>query len=734
MAKQNTGALAPRVGLWSFAMKILGMGDADSKVRFTAFQRALIKSYDRVVKMTPEEAEAYRAGTGLEPWAEGTEPKPFMCWCLSRGAGKSLVLSIIALYEVLTSEYVAQQGETVAVSIVSPRMKQSRLLLSYIKGFLDRPELSGFVDSVVEGSARFTNGRVIHSVAVDRAGAGGRGTTNIAIILDECAFLMSEGTQVASDQWAAQLAGCRGVENPRGIISSSANGQAGFFYETFRENHGNADSAWETFLGPVDLARPDMSPSLLREYHRADEQAYRREFLCDFSAGSGSEKFFNQNQVEACVKAGVIAVPQSGPTVQYAAAVDPSGGANDVMTMTVVERLEDGSVRQCLARGWDPKVPCAPTVHEIAMEVSEAIAPYGISTVFGDVFGGAWVVEAFAAAGLTYETRGFNGGQKVQRASLLRELFASGRIQLLDEPIQTRELVEYEQKRLPSGAVSVNHPNTKTGSDDYLDALALAVWELVGHDVALHPPKSMEVWNSSKWKDDLFRGGSYPDISPEKSDTIAKIVAKGPGPAWTIANWSKDWRYCQCSLGELAWLCGVGPYQMAVALGRDVCLQLAWMRWILSYWICLDPDVIFETSAFPAIPGFQAVKKRLKEAGCFDEVVGYETGWPDDVRRGSVPADWQPLAVKSRDPNRGVSTAPAFPPWIKPNPSWRLIHDVKDLYGNDWPVRPWAKAVEEVFTRARLKQKEEARKLREQQQSENSQPQESQTTILEKNW
>lgn len=692
----GTSALAPRIPFWIFAVEICGLCQPDHKVQLTTGQRAIWKSYDRKVGMTPEEAAIYTEMTGKRPWEVDSEPTPFMLLVLSRGAGKSLLLSTIAVYEAVTNQYVAAAGETVAVVALAPRLRQSKDLFRYSGAHLSCGALSGLVTRIAQEEIRLANGRALRTQAVDTSGGAARGPTYITALFDESAFLACDGKIVDADQWQAIIAGARGVDDFHGVLSSTPNGQAGFFYETFKEHHGKYNTSWEVFLGPQPVVRPDMSRALLDEYRRADEEAFRREFLCDFSAGSGVEKFFVSTQVEECVQQGVIEVAPRGHSVQYVCAVDPTGGAHDRMTMTVVERLQDGSVRQCLARGWDPREPNSPTVHDIAREIAELVAPFGIYTVFGDIFGGAWVTEAFAAVGLEYETRGFGGPQKVQRASLLRELFAAQRIELLDVPLQTRELREYERKTLHSGQVSVNHPLTTEGSDDYLDALALAVWELVGNDVKIHPPEVLQKWDSKKWKKDLFDGRAYPDISPEASDTAAKIVSKGEGPAWALKNWSKDWRYCQCSLGELAWLCGVGPIQMAKVLGMDLVLQLAWLRWILSYHR-ESIDMILQAH-FTGISGFEDVKARISRQGDTARIVTYKCVGVDACRRGSLPGDWQPLAVKSKNTEVGVSTQVAFPPWAPPPEGWNLRHDVKEIYGG-WPDRPWAMEVKRAFRR-----------------------------------
>jgi len=689
-------ALAPRIPFWNFATQICGISQPDAKVQLTSGQRAIWKSYDRQVDLTDEEKESYREISGKEPWSVGDKPPPFVLMALSRGAGKSLLLATIAVYEAVTNDYKSAPGETVAVVALAPRKKQAKDMLGYAKAHLMRPGLSPMVLKMPEEEVLLKNGRTIRVVAVDTSGGAARGPTYITALFDESAFLGVDGKIVDADQWKAIIAGARGVDDFHGILSSTPNGEQGFFFETFDDNFGKKGGAWEVFHGPQPVVRPDMPKELLIEYKRADEEAFKREFLVDFKAGTGVEKFFIPAQVENCVQPGVIEIPPNGPTAEYVCAVDPTGGTHDWMTVTVVERMLDGRVRQCLARGWDPTIENAPTVHDIALEIAELVEPYGITTVYGDVFGGSWCTEAFAAAELEYITRGFGGPQKVQRASLMREMFATERIELLDVPQQTVEFCEYEKKTLPSGNVSVNHPLTKNGSDDFLDSLTLATWELVGNDATLHPPDNLQRFDSKKWKKELFDGGKYPDIDPMDSDTARKIMAKGEGPAWTLQNWSKDWRFCQCSLGELSWLCGVGPIQMANVLGKDTVLQLTWMRWILSYH-CLDVDVILKAH-FKAIPGFEHVKDRIRRQGNTDRIVTYDPVGVDAWRKGHLPDDWQPSAVKSKYPERGVSRQPAFPPWVAPPASWNLKHDV-DLEYDGWPDRPWAPEIARVFAK-----------------------------------
>jgi hypothetical protein len=706
MSKQATGALAPRIPFWDFATRICGLGQPDSKVQFMVAQRAIWKSVDRRVALTREEVAAYRELTGKPPWKVGSKPPHFIAQTLCRGGGKTLLLATIAVYEATTNSYEAQPGETVAVVALAPRLKQSRDLMRYAKAHFERPTLAPLLKRSVSEEIELVNGRLLRCQAVDKSGGAARGPTYICALFDESAFLNHDGLIIDEQQWQAVLAGARGVADFRGVLSSTPNGKSGFFWETFDSYFSKQDSPWEVFQGPVDFVRPDMDRGLLQEFMRSDPEAYKREFECDFSAGTGASTFFNAGQVEAAIMQGITNIEPSGPTASYACAVDPSGGKNDTFTVTVLERLDDGTIRQCLARGWDPKETPL-TVHEIAKEIRDLVAPFGVRTVSGDVFGGSWVSEAFAAVGLTYEVRGFNAQLKLQRAAALRESFAVGRLHLLDVPKQTRELCLYEQRTLPSGAVTCGHPNTKDGSDDYLDSLGLAHWELLGNIAELHPPAGLLTRDKAD-KDKLYAGGHHPGyhrLGGRLAVTGREIAELGPGPEWICENAFKHWQFALWSLGELATHAAIAPVQLMCHFGRDTVLQHCWMRWILA--TASEDREILELGDFPSIPAWREIKRRVSECGrggvvsfgtllsprqryYSEYVVGtansgqfFEENWPPDLLKLSQTRAW----------------VPTCPPWTKPRREWGVFPE--NFHAFSWTRdQEWAPRIESIFKEA----------------------------------
>ena len=206
-------------------------------------------------------------------------------------------------------------------------------------------------------------------------------------------------------------------------------------------------------------------------------------------------------------------------------------------------------------------------------------------------------------------------------------------------------------------------------------------------------------YNPKRWREELYVGGQYPTILGQLPELTSREVCRyGAGPRWVLQNWTKDWRYCQCSVGELAWLCGVGPYQMMGLLGRDITLQLVWLRWVLSYFGEYNTmlGIIASVRGFPGIPGFKEVQKRINDAESVKNIVTYDCVSVEGQSPGDVPRDFQLTAAKSRDPNIGVSMAPACRPWTAPRKGWGLDQVIEE-HGGWWPDSPYAKEVEYRF-------------------------------------
>jgi hypothetical protein len=108
----------------------------------------------------------------------------------------------------------------------------------------------------------------------------------------------------------------------------------------------------------------------------------------------------------------------------------------------------------------------------IVAEIAQIAKRYSVRTVHGDRYSRDWVAQAFGRHGLRYDSD--HGLDKSSAYLETEPLFAQGRIAILDDPTQRRELVCLERRPRPGNKATVDHPNSVGAHDDYANALALA--------------------------------------------------------------------------------------------------------------------------------------------------------------------------------------------------------------------------------------------------------------------
>ena len=152
--------------------------------------------------------------------------------------------------------------------------------------------------------------------------------------------------------------------------------------------------------------------------------------------------------VEAATPPGRTELPPI-PGVRYVAFVDPSGGSADSMTLAVAHKQGDVAVLDAVRECRPPFSPSAVTA-----EFAATLRSYGITKVTGDRYAGEWPREAMRAHGIAYELS----------ESTASEIYAaflpainSGRVELLDVPRLTAQLVGLERRTARSGRDSISH-------------------------------------------------------------------------------------------------------------------------------------------------------------------------------------------------------------------------------------------------------------------------------------
>jgi hypothetical protein len=130
----------------------------------------------------------------------------------------------------------------------------------------------------------------------------------------------------------------------------------------------------------------------------------------------------------------------------------PSGGSVDSMCLAV-GHLDHG--RQTVVVDVLREIP-APFSPEYATELfSRTLGDWGIGTVCGDRYAGAWPQEQFSRFGITYEQ---SARPKSELYADLLPLINSGRIELLDNPACINQLLALERRVARGGRDSIDHP------------------------------------------------------------------------------------------------------------------------------------------------------------------------------------------------------------------------------------------------------------------------------------
>jgi hypothetical protein len=177
-----------------------------------------------------------------------------------------------------------------------------------------------------------------------------------------------------------------------------------------------------------------------------DPEAASAEYMAEFRSDIGA--FISRDAIEDAVARGVtVRAPLDG--VNYFGFVDPSGGSSDSMTMAIGHREGERAVLDCIA---ERKAPFSPD--SVVIEFADLLRAYGIKTVCGDRYAGAWPRERFAAHGITYDPADMNRSE-LYLAFL--PILNSGRADLLDHERMIAQFVGLERRTARSGRDTVDH-------------------------------------------------------------------------------------------------------------------------------------------------------------------------------------------------------------------------------------------------------------------------------------
>ena len=410
---------------------------------------------------------------------------------VGRRGGKSLVAALVAVFIACFRDHskYLKPGEVGIVMVLAADRKQARVIMRSVVGFLEGvPMLTDLVENKTKESIELSNKVVIevHTSSFRTV----RGYTLLAVIADEIAFWRSDDSANPDKEVLAALRpGLATIPGSMLLCLSSPYARHGALWEAYNRHFGK-DSPVLVWQADSKSMNPTLPDSVIAQAYEEDAAAASAEYGAQFRRDV--ESFISREAVEAVVVEGRLELPPL-PDIEYTAFVDPSGGANDSMTLAIGHQEGDLSILDLVR---ERKPPFSP--ESVVQEFVADLKRYSISTVYGDRYAGMWPRERFSVHGIQYETAEKN------RSALYLEMLAlinSHRCELLDHPCLISQLCSLE-RRTGRGKDSVDHG--PGGHDDVVNAAAgvlvqfeVPAWELAPLDKDWRKTDRSLVWDLS---------------------------------------------------------------------------------------------------------------------------------------------------------------------------------------------------------------------------------------------
>ncbi len=411
-------------------------------------------------ELEPEERAEFERLTGRpnEPLEKVDE-----FWSIvGRRGGKSRAISCLAIYLALLCDYsdCLAVGERGVLLILAQNQKQAGIVFNYISGILESiPALAKLVTNKTSEIISLANGIDIEIRAASFRGV--RGITAIAVICDEIGHWQADDTSRNPD--AEILAAVRpALASTNGILCAIGTpfARRGQMWETYKRDFGkDGDPLILIAKGASRDLNPTLPQRIVDREMKKDEAYAKAEYYAEFR--TDLEQFLAAEVVDGAVEPGRYELPPLS-SIAYYGFVDPSGGSSDSMTLATAH-LEGETVILDLIREIQP--PFSPD--SVVTDFCDTLKRYHLNEVTGDRWGGEFVREQFESRGITYNV------SELPKSDIYKEflpLINSGRVELLDKPRLTSQLVGLERRTARGGRDSIDH--SPGNHDDVANAAA----------------------------------------------------------------------------------------------------------------------------------------------------------------------------------------------------------------------------------------------------------------------
>ena len=387
---------------------------------------------------------------------------------VGRRGGKSRIASVIGAYEATLSgkEESLAAGETGMVAIISPSMKQGRIIKNYSRAiFNTTPTLENeVVPGGTKESFELANGILFEILVGDWRAV--RGYTLLACILDElCFFGLTEESKVKNDsELVAALRPSLSTLAGKLIGVSTKYAKKGYAYRTWKRHWGNEKSNILVFEADSRTANPTLPQSVVDEAMAEDLASARSEYLNHWREDIAI--WLPREVIEAVVKKGRQELLPRNLKYKYFAGCDVSGGRVEDSALAIAHKWEGKTVLDA-CRVW--KSPHDPI--QAIREMSQQLKKFNIRKIVGDNYAAEFVKSSFIANGIRYEKCPLN------KSELYLEfipVIGSSAVELLDNETLVNQFAGLLRFTRSGGRDKIDHG--QGSKDDLANAVGIVIY------------------------------------------------------------------------------------------------------------------------------------------------------------------------------------------------------------------------------------------------------------------
>lgn len=415
------------------------------------------------LSLDPDELPIFKRITGRDE--APTEPAKEAWFVCGRRSGKDVKAASIAVYlatfgaEIYGYRGRLVRGERGVVQALAVDRDQARVVMGYVKAFLEQPIFEQMVLKDTADTIELTNGLAIEITTNDRRRV--RGRTVVAAVFDEVAFWQAENSiNPDGEVYAAVKPAMVTIPGAMLIGISSPYARRGLLWKKHKAHFGKPGNTL-VIQAPTWVMNPTIKRDgeFLTEAFAEDPASAAAEFGAEFR--TDVEGFVTREAVDAVVSPGVYErAPLS--SVTYHGFVDPSGGSKDSFTLAIGHMEGRVAILDALRETVPPFSP-----EQVVADYAALLKSYRIHKVIGDRYAGEWPREQFQKHNVTYDA------SAKPKSDLYRDLLPtinSGEVDLLDVPKIALQLVGLERRTARGGRDSIDH--APGGHDDVANAVA----------------------------------------------------------------------------------------------------------------------------------------------------------------------------------------------------------------------------------------------------------------------